>query len=55
MRHLPDDIDGVLGRGRGLICDRDRKWSYAVRQFLEREGVRIEQTPFRAMRASATN
>jgi hypothetical protein len=42
MRHLTDDIDGVLGRGRVLICDRDRKWSYAVREFLEREGVRIQ-------------
>jgi hypothetical protein len=24
MRHLSDDIDGVLGCGRVLICDRDR-------------------------------
>ena len=30
MRHLTDDIDGVLGRGRVLICDRDRKWSSAA-------------------------
>ena len=53
MRHLTDDIDGVLGRGRLLICDRDRKWSRAVREFLEREGVRIVQTPFRAPNCNA--
>jgi putative transposase len=53
MRHLTDDIDGVLGRGRLLICDRDRKWSNAVREFLEREGVRIVQTPFRAPHCNA--
>jgi hypothetical protein len=48
IRHLTDGIDGVLGRGRVLICDRDRKWSGAARAFLEREGVRIVRTPFRA-------
>jgi hypothetical protein len=53
MRHLTDDIDGVLGRGRVLICDRDRKWSRAVGEFLEREGVRIVQTPFRAPNCNA--
>jgi hypothetical protein len=26
MRHLTDDIDGVLRANRVLICDRDRKW-----------------------------
>jgi putative transposase len=25
IRHLTDGIDGVLERGRVLICDRDRK------------------------------
>ena len=53
MRHLTDDIDGVLGCGRVLICDRDRNWSRAVREFLEREGVRIVQTPFRAPNCNA--
>jgi transposase InsO family protein len=46
MRHLSDGFDGVLGGGRVLICDRDRKWSRAVREFLEQEHVRIIQTPF---------
>jgi transposase InsO family protein len=31
-----------------LICDRDRKWSIAVRDLLETSGVRVIQTPFRA-------
>jgi hypothetical protein len=36
------------GPRRVLICDRDRKWSRAVLAFLEKEGVRIIRTPFRA-------
>jgi putative transposase len=36
-----------------LICDRDRKWSRAVREFLEQEHVRIIQTPFRAPNCNA--
>ena len=53
MRHLTDGFDGVLGRGRVLICDRDRKWSRAVREFLEQDHVRIIQTPFRAPNCNA--
>lgn len=53
IRHLTDGIDGVLGRGRVLICDRDRKWSGAAVAFLEREGVRIVRTPFRAPNCNA--
>jgi transposase InsO family protein len=53
MRHLTDGFDGVLGRGRVLICDRDRKWSRAVREFLEQGGVRIIRTPFRAPNCNA--
>ena len=42
-----------LGRGRVLICDRDRKWSRAVLEFLEREGVRTVRTPFRSPNCNA--
>jgi len=31
---------------RVLICDRDRKWTAAVRQVLAESGIRIVQTPF---------
>ena len=37
MRHLTDGFTGLLGRGRVLICDRDRKSSRAVREFREQE------------------
>ena len=47
-RQLTDASDGVLDGPRFLICDRDRKWSTAVRQLLETSGVRVIQTPFRA-------
>ena len=36
-----------------LICDRDRKWSLAVRELLETSGVRVIQTPFRAPNCNA--
>jgi transposase InsO family protein len=52
-RHLTDPIDGVLVGPRLLICDRDRKWSAAVRQLLETSGVRVVQTPFRAPNCNA--
>ena len=35
VRQLTDAGDGVLGGRRFLICDRDRKWSTAVRHLLE--------------------
>jgi len=53
MRHLADAIEGVLAGGSVLICDRDRKWSRAVLEFLEQEGVRIIRTPFRAPNCDA--
>ena len=53
MRHLTDGVEGVLGHGRVLICDRDPKWSGAVVVFLEREGVRIVRTPVRAPNCNA--
>jgi putative transposase len=47
-RHLTDATDGVLNGPRFLICDRDRKWSTAVRQLLETSGAHVIRTPFRA-------
>jgi putative transposase len=47
-RGLANAIDDVLTDGSVLICDRDRKWSHAVLEFLEHEGIRIIRTPFRA-------
>jgi transposase InsO family protein len=45
--------DGVLLGQRVLICDRDRKWSRAVRQRLGDAGVRVVLTPERAPNANA--
>jgi hypothetical protein len=36
-----------------LICDRDRRWSRAVLEFLEAERIRIIRTPFRAPNCNA--
>jgi putative transposase len=52
-RDLTDPVDGVLAGPRLLICDRDRKWSAAVRHLLETSGVRVVQTPFRAPNCNA--
>ena len=43
------DADGC----RVLICDRDAKWSEAVRGRLEDAGIRVVQTPYRAPNANA--
>jgi transposase InsO family protein len=53
MRGLANAIDGILQDGCVLICDRDRKWSRGVLEFLEHEGVRIIRTPFRAPNCNA--
>jgi hypothetical protein len=53
MRHLTDDVDGVLRGNRMLICDRDRKWSAAVERFLAAAGVRVIRTPFLAPNCNA--
>ena len=53
MRGLSNAIDGVLSDGSVLICDRDQKWSTAVLEFLEQEGIRIIRTPFRAPNCNA--
>jgi transposase InsO family protein len=36
-----------------LICDRDAKWSRAVRARLQDAGIRVVQTPHRAPNANA--
>src|SRR5262249_22666966 len=38
---------------RVLICDRDAKWSAAVRDRLAKGGIRVVQTPFQAPNAHA--
>ena len=53
IRGSANPIDGVLADGGVLICDRDRKWSRAVLEFLEQEGVRIIRTPFLAPNCNA--
>jgi putative transposase len=53
MRHLTDDVDGMLRGDRLLICDRDRKWSAAVERFLATAGVRVIRTPLRAPNCNA--
>jgi len=45
--------DGLLVGHRALICDRDRKWSRAVRQQLGDAGIRMILTPQRAPNANA--
>jgi putative transposase len=45
--------DGVLVGHRGLICDRDRKWSCAVRRRFGDAGIRVVLTPERAPNANA--
>jgi hypothetical protein len=37
---------------RVLICDRDAKWSAAVRERLEEAGIRVVQTPYAAPNAN---
>ena len=36
-----------------LICDRDAKWSAAVRDRLREAGIRVVQTPYQAPNANA--
>jgi putative transposase len=38
---------------RVLICDRDEKWSAAVRDRLTEAGIRVVQTPFQVPNANA--
>ena len=52
-RHLTDGVDGVVGPGRLLICDRDPKWSRAVVSFLEGEGIQVIRTLVQAPNCNA--
>jgi len=45
--------DSVLGDRHVLICDRDAKWSAAVRARLGEAGIRMVQTPYQAPNANA--
>jgi len=45
--------DGTLAGRRVLICDRDAKWTHAVRDQLAASGMRVVQTPYRAPNANA--
>ena len=38
---------------RVLICDRDAKWSAAVRERLQEAEIRVVQTPYQALNANA--
>ena len=45
--------DGFLAAHRVLVCDRDHKWSRAVRERLADAGLYVVQTPVRAPNANA--
>src|SRR6266705_2399786 len=45
--------DGLLVQHRVLICDRDKKWSAAVRDRLGEAGLRVTLTPYQAPNANA--
>ena len=45
--------EGALAEHWVLICDRDAKWTHAVRGLLAASGVRVVQTPYRAPNANA--
>ena len=52
-RAATDAADGCLRATRFLICDRDTKWSLAVRQTLAAAGIRVVQTPHAAPNCNA--
>ena len=52
-RTLTTADDGLLRAHRVLICDRDAKWSGAIRRLLNDGGIRVVQTPWRAPNANA--
>jgi transposase InsO family protein len=52
-RTLTAADEGVLVSHRVLICDRDAKWSAAVREQLGEAGIRVVQTPVQAPNANA--
>ncbi len=52
-RNLTDPFDGFLRRKRHLILDRDTKFTAQFRAILERAGVRVVRTAFRAPNMNA--
>jgi len=53
MRQVVRTLSMADGECRVLICDRDAKWSAAVRERLQAAGIRVVQTPYRAPNANA--
>ena len=53
IRHLTDNLDGVLNPCSVLICDRVVKWSRPVLAFLRSAGVHVVQTLVRAPNCNA--
>jgi transposase InsO family protein len=53
MRSVTDSVEGILHRHSVLLCDRDRKWSGAVLEFMRSSGVHVVQTPVRAPNCNA--
>ena len=54
MGQVARSLTMANGEGcRVLICDRDAKWSEAVRARLQNAGLRVIQTPYRAPNANA--
>ncbi|MCA8978954.1 MAG: hypothetical protein KDC14_02920 [Planctomycetes bacterium] len=47
-RQLTDADDGFLRDHRVLFCDRDTKFAGPWKRTLEREGIEIVATPYRA-------
>jgi putative transposase len=43
-RQFTNEVDGVMRPYAMLICDRDRKWSRAVFEFMRSAGVQVVQT-----------
>ena len=52
-RTLTAADEGMLVGHRVLICDRDTKWSGAVRRLLADAGIHVVRTPFEAPNANA--
>ncbi len=52
-RRLTDAVDGFLASHQVLICDRDTKWTEALRRIVEAAGVRIVHIPVQAPNTNA--
>jgi putative transposase len=51
-RRVTAPDDGLLRAHRVLICDRDRKWSWSVRERFEEAGLRVVLTPLQEPNAN---